>query len=76
MPDLEDLLTRLIRSDVSFVVVGDFAEVKRHSVEIQLPAGACRVLSLDALIRSKEAMGRPRDREALLQLKAIRERLA
>jgi len=56
--------------------VGDFQEVKRNSVEIELDAGACRVLSLDALIRSKEAMDRPRDREAVLQLKAIRERLS
>lgn len=55
--------------------VGGFEEVKRNSVEIDLPAGPCRVLSLDALIRSKEAMTRPRDREAVLQLKAIRERL-
>jgi hypothetical protein len=60
---------------LSFVEgVGDFAEVKRNSVEVQLAEGACRILSLDALIRSKEALGRPRDREAILQLKAIRER--
>jgi len=55
--------------------VGGFEEVKRNSVEIDLPAGPCRVLSLDALIRSKEAMTRPRDRQAVLQLKAIRGRL-
>jgi hypothetical protein len=55
--------------------VGDFEEVKRHSIEFRLPAGTCRVLDLDALIRSKEAMNRPRDREAVLQLKAIRRRM-
>ena len=55
--------------------VGNFERAKQDSVEIRLPEGTCRVLSLDALIRSKEAMGRPRDREAVLQLKAIRERL-
>ena len=59
----------------SIAGVGDFAEVKRNSIELELPAGVCRVLSLDALIRSKEALDQPRDREALRQLKAIRERL-
>jgi len=55
--------------------VGAFAEVKRNSVPVRLPAGRCRILSLDALIRAREALGRPRDRQALLHLKAIRERL-
>jgi hypothetical protein len=55
--------------------VGDFQQVKEHSIELSLPVGPCRVLSLDALIRSKEVMGRPRDRESLLQLRAIRQRL-
>jgi hypothetical protein len=39
--------------------VGDFEHVKEHSVEIHLAAGVCRILSLDALIQSKEAMRRP-----------------
>ncbi|MCX5644538.1 MAG: nucleotidyltransferase [Phycisphaerae bacterium] len=56
--------------------VGDFERVKEQSVEVSLPGGICRILSLDALIRSKEAMGRPRDRESVLQLKAIRDRRA
>lgn len=55
--------------------VGDFEDVKKHTIEVSLAAGVCRVLSLDALIRSREAMGRPRDRESLLQLRAIRQRL-
>lgn len=55
--------------------VGDFEELKKDSIEVNLPAGICRILSLDALIRSKEAMRRPRDRESLLQLRAIRQRL-
>ena len=51
--------------------VGDFEHVREHSIEVPLAAGVCRILSLDALIQSKEAMGRPRDRESVLQLKAI-----
>jgi len=55
--------------------LGDYGEVKRNSVVFQLPGGRCRFLSLDALIVSKEAAGRPRDHQAILQLKAIRERV-
>ena len=54
--------------------VGDFAEVQRQSIEIELPAGPCRILSLDALIRAKEALGGPKDQLTILQLKAIQER--
>jgi hypothetical protein len=54
--------------------VGDFAEVRRQSIEVELPAGPCRILSLDALIRAKEAMGGPKDKLTILQLKAIQER--
>lgn len=57
------------------LAIGSYQAVRKHSVEIRPPAGRCRILSLDALIRSKEALDRPRDREAVLQLKAIRERL-
>ena len=62
---------------IGFVTgVGDYQAVEKESVEIQLPGGPCRILKIDALIRAKEALGRPRDVEAVLQLKAIRERLA
>jgi hypothetical protein len=56
--------------------VGDFEHVTEHSIEVHLAADVYRILSLDALIQSKEAMGRPRDRESVLQLKAIRARLS
>lgn len=56
--------------------IGDFAEVKRRSVELELPFGRCRILALDALIEAKKAMGRPRDKAAALQLLAIQERRA
>ena len=54
--------------------LGDFEQAKAHSVEISLPVGPCRVLSLDALIAAKAAMGRPRDLEVVTQLKAIKAR--
>lgn len=54
--------------------VGSYEEVLAQSVEVPLPAGPCRILGIDALIKAKEAMKRPRDREAVLQLRAIRQR--
>jgi hypothetical protein len=51
--------------------IGAFGDVRAQSVEVELEAGLCRVLSLEALIRAKQAMGRPRDREALAYLRTI-----
>jgi hypothetical protein len=53
--------------------VGGFVQVKQASVRIKVEGLELHVLSLDALIRAKEALRRPRDRQALRQLKAIRE---
>ena len=58
----------------SVLGVGAYDEVTEQSVEINLPGGRCRVLNIDALIAAKHAMGRPRDREAIFQLRAIKER--
>lgn len=54
--------------------VGDIDAVRPDSREVPLAAGSARVLELDALIRSKEALRSPKDREALVQLRALRER--
>jgi hypothetical protein len=54
--------------------IGDFNAVRKASVTLNLPFGSCRILDLDALIKAKEAMNRPRDREAVLQLRAIKQR--
>ena len=54
--------------------VGSFEEVRRRSVEIRFESGPCRVLDIDALIEAKAATNRTRDRMAILQLKAIKER--
>ena len=54
--------------------VGDFDSVLRHSVELELPFGTCRLLSLDALICAKEAMNRDHDRFTVRQLREIQRR--
>jgi hypothetical protein len=52
--------------------LGDFSAVKKQSVSIDMDFGNCCVLGLEGLIKAKRAMNRPRDREALIQLEAIR----
>ncbi|MGD0262394.1 MAG: hypothetical protein ABSD29_21735 [Verrucomicrobiota bacterium] len=54
--------------------IGDYNKVAQRGVLVDLPFGPCRVLDIDALIRSKEAMDRPRDKAAIVQLRAIKER--
>ena len=55
--------------------VGAYAEVMLHTLTVDLGGATCRVLDLDALIRSKRALGRPRDVQAAIELEAIRQRL-
>ena len=54
--------------------VGDFDRVKSASIEIELFGRRCRVLSIEALIQAKEAMGREKDLIAVKELRAILER--
>ena len=54
--------------------VGPYEVVKEESEVILLESGTCRVISLDALIRAKDAAGRLRDRLTVAELRAIRER--
>ena len=57
--------------------VGNFDNLMKHSVEIELPAGVCRVIDIDALIMAKEAMNRDHDRitvKHLIQIKSIKSK--
>jgi len=53
--------------------VGDFQQVKKASELVKVEDIQMFVLSLDALIKTKKTMKRPRDKEAILQLEAIRK---
>ncbi len=55
--------------------IGGYAACLRRSEPIEIDGQEVRVLSLDALIEAKRAMGRPRDLHAVLELEAIREQL-
>ncbi|MBN2314753.1 MAG: hypothetical protein JXM79_12555 [Sedimentisphaerales bacterium] len=53
--------------------LGDYKQVKQVSELIEVEDKKMRVLSLDALIKTKRAMNRPRDRQAISQLEAIKK---
>ena len=53
--------------------VGQFRELDVDAVSLELYGMQVRVASLDALIRSKQAAGRPKDLLSLPELEAIRE---
>ena len=53
--------------------VGDYQKVKEKSVMIETDGVRLQVLNLDALIESKKAMNRPRDRQAIAELEAIKK---
>jgi hypothetical protein len=71
------LVTDLGQLDVLSEItgVGDYSEVERHIIQIDLKGTLCRVLDLDTLITAKKAMNSPKDRQAVIELEAIRERL-
>lgn len=53
--------------------VGDFKVIKKNSIEINLYGHICRVISIEDLIRIKETMTRPKDKETLEHLKKIQK---
>lgn len=61
--------------DISFQPSGTtgFKDLKRHAVEFDLGGLIAPTASLDDVIRSKEAAGRPKDLQALPELRALRE---
>jgi len=54
------------------LAVGDYEAALSHSIVLNLPIGACRILDLDTLIKAKEAMGRPHDLITVQHLKAVK----
>jgi hypothetical protein len=59
---------------ISFVDgVGDYQQAKNASGLIKVEVLRLPVLGLDALIKAKKAMNRPRDRHALIQLEAAKK---
>jgi hypothetical protein len=55
--------------------LGEYTAVLDWSDDIESGSGVVRMLTLDGLIRAKQVLTQPKDREHLAELKAIRERL-
>lgn len=53
--------------------LGGYNAVVNASETVEIDGISLRILNIDALIVAKEAMNRPRDREAIRQLRAIKE---
>jgi len=56
--------------------IGDYSKVLSMSMEAEIGSQTVRLLSLEGILRAKEAMDRPRDAEAARQLRAIQQSLA
>jgi hypothetical protein len=56
----------------SILGVGEFDRVRAASIHVELFERSCRVISLDDLIRAKEALGRDKDLLAAKELRAVR----
>lgn len=69
------LLTDYGRLDVLSRVdaVGDYEQMLRGAVSLDVFGAPCRVMSLDDLILVKAALARPKDKAVELELRAIRE---
>jgi hypothetical protein len=52
--------------------LGDYIQAKQESEIIKVEDMNIRVLNLDALIKTKKAINRPRDKAAILQLESIK----
>ena len=52
--------------------LGDYSRAEQESEIIKVEDMKIRVLNLDALIKTKKAMNRPRDKAAILQLESIK----
>ena len=74
MNDLNQLIQRLCDADIEFVIVGGFERIREQAQGVELFGRQCRVISLDDLIRAKEAMGREKDLLTVKELRAIRDR--
>lgn len=52
---------------------GSFHEIKSRAISISLYGYSCHVISIDDLIKIKETMKRPKDLQAVHELKLIRD---
>ncbi len=59
----------------SVLGLGEYAEVLRDSLEIELEFGKVRSLNFDGLLKAKSQLNRQKDQETIARLTAIRDKL-
>src|ERR1700722_15492825 len=52
--------------------IGDFEAIAHNAIQLKVGSIDLRMINLDDLIRIKQHIGRPKDRESLMQLLAIK----
>jgi hypothetical protein len=79
--DLENLRNIYLETDLGVIdiisevtEVGNYEHVKKNAVKFNLFGHTCQVISVDALIKAKEKMGRPKDKLVVAELKALRNK--
>ncbi len=60
----------------SVTAVGDYDIIKKHAANVKLFGYPCKVISLDHLIKSKESLGRDKDKLLLKELYAIKSTIS
>jgi len=55
--------------------VGDFSRLSSQAIEIELYGRKCKVISVEDLIKAKEAMGRDKDKAVVKELIVIQKRV-
>ncbi|MBI4374193.1 MAG: hypothetical protein HY542_04875 [Deltaproteobacteria bacterium] len=58
----------------SLIEIGDYRQAKQRSQTIDVFNKPCQILEIEALIQIKENIGRPKDHQVALELKAILEK--
>ncbi|MBT4792496.1 MAG: nucleotidyltransferase [Halobacteriovoraceae bacterium] len=52
---------------------GNFETIKKNAIDIPLYGFTCKVISIDDLIKVKTVMNRPKDIQAVIELKKVKE---
>lgn len=55
--------------------VGDFELIKSRAITFEIYGYSCRVIALEDLIRIKESMKRPKDKQIVHELRILQEKL-
>jgi hypothetical protein len=75
--DLAQIIPPLVRAKVDFILIGGMAAILHGSARVTFDVEAFDVcfkcVDLPTLIRIKEAAGRPKDREAVAELRVLLE---